>query len=138
MSKVLGISFEYKGAEGISRARLALDCGHAMDLESGELTRMIDQIEGAAVECGRCFIEIAKRDPLKMRYGLSWFERRPSSIQTDEQILILKALEAGEITVSDFVQWNLSEMEKCPWRATVPLPAGDSSRPPLTEHETDK
>jgi hypothetical protein len=47
-------------------------------------------------------------DPLKGRFGLSWFERKPSSLSPDEWRELDQALRDHTIPVSEYTYWKLN------------------------------
>jgi hypothetical protein len=46
-------------------------------------------------------------DPLRGAYGLSWWERKPSSLSPEEWEKLDRALGEGKINSSDYAEWKL-------------------------------
>lgn len=47
-------------------------------------------------------------DPLRGAYGLSWYERRPSSLSADEWRALDEALRDNRISSADYADWKLN------------------------------
>lgn len=47
-----------------------------------------------------------KQDPLKGVAGLSWFQRKPSSLTPEEWRALDQALKDGKISTSEYVDWK--------------------------------
>jgi hypothetical protein len=47
------------------------------------------------------------KDPLRGSYGLSWYQRKPSSLTKQEERAMIDALADGRINASEYRQWKL-------------------------------
>lgn len=55
------------------------------------------------------FRKMALRDdPLGGAYGLSWYERKPSSLSADEWRALDEALRDNRISSADYADWKLN------------------------------
>ena len=50
----------------------------------------------------------ANIDPLRGRYGLNWYERKPDSLTRDEWQELDSALQAGVVSAEEYAEWKLN------------------------------